>query len=406
MKHSKSDVNATYRVDEAFEIGITNDTVAVVTINGKNYTVVGGKVIILADELAAGHYIVTATIYESDKYVGNVTSKEFDIIKNDEEIVSVVANDTVMFGNETTIVVTMANVTDGTVIIEVNGVNYTVAIINKVATLSVALPVGKYNATAYFLGDYKYNKVNKTSAEFEVVNQTVPSVVINAPATVEVENDLEFTVTYTGNATLVVKVNGKVITPTGDKYVVRMNATGNYTITAEAEANNYYYAASDDAVVSVYKHAAEIANVEVPSVDTLVGNDVTIKVTMGNVSSGKVLIEVAGHNYTVDINSNVAELTVALPVGNYTAKAYFLGDDKYNATELANATVFEVYGKQNATVEIIAGTVVEIENNFTFTVTNSTPVVVTVNGKVIPLKDGKYTFEATTAGEYEIIAMM
>ena len=75
---------------------------------------------------------------------------------------------------------------------------------------------------------------------------------------------------------------------------------------------------------------------------------------MANVTSGKVLIEVGGYNYTVDIVSNVATLTVALPVGEYSAKAYFLGDDKYNASELSNDTKFTILGKQNATV-IITG---------------------------------------------------
>ena len=52
---------------------------------------------------------------------------------------------------------------------------------------------------------------------------------------------------------------------------------------------------------------------------------------MANVNNGTLLIEVANHNYTVEIVNKVANLTVALPIGNYTAKAYFIEDDKYNA---------------------------------------------------------------------------
>ena len=48
--------------------------------------------------------------------------------------------------------------------IEVNGYNYTVEIKNGVAKLVVALPIGKYNATAYYYGD---NKFNATTGKFQ-----------------------------------------------------------------------------------------------------------------------------------------------------------------------------------------------------------------------------------------------
>ena len=94
-----------------------------------------------------------------------------------------------------------------------------------------------------------------------------------------------------------------------------------------------------------------------------------------------------------------------MPEGEYTAHAYFLGDDKYNATDLANATAFNVVAKQNATVIINAADVVEVEGKLVFTVTNSTPVVVTINGVVYtPDADGKYTFDADVVGNYTIVA--
>ena len=48
--------------------------------------------------------------------------------------------------------------------------------------------------------------------------------------------------------------------------------------------------------------------------------------------------------------------------------------------------------------------VVEIDGQLVFNVTNSTPVVVTINGEVIPLVNGNYTFDAKVAGNYTIIA--
>ena len=116
---------------------------------------------------------------------------------------------------------------------------------------------------------------------------------------------------------------------------------------------------------------------------------------MANSETGKVLIEVNGYNYTVAINSDhKAVLTVALPAGNYTAHAYYLGDDKYNATDKTSAK-FNVTAKENATVIINADKVVVIDGKLVFNVTNSTPVVVTINDVVYtPDANGNYTFDA------------
>ena len=86
----------------------------------------------------------------------------------------------------------------------------------------------------------------------------------------------------------------------------------------------------------------------------MIGQNATIRVTMAGEETGNVLININGINYTAKIKDKIAILNVNLPVNDYTVNVSYMGDDKYNATELANATVFEVYGKQNATVEITA----------------------------------------------------
>ena len=317
------------------------------------------------------------------------------------------ATPSAVVGFNTTITVTMAGNETGKVIIEVNGYNYTAPINGNEAVLVIGLPVGKYNATVYYEGDANYNAtVNRTAAEFEVTGKTAPEVNITVEDfTVEIDNNITFTVDTNSNGNLTVKVNGvEVFAGADGKYHYNAAVAGNYTITAEVEGNDYYAPASNASdVITVYKHASDITSI-VSTPKVFEGKNTTITVTMTNVSSGKVMIEVGGHNYTVEIKDYKATLVVALPVGNYTAKAYFLGDDKYNATEFENATAFEVAAKQNATVEIVAGTVVEIENNLTFTVNNDTPVVVTVNGVEITPVNGVYTFEANAAGNYTIVA--
>ena len=91
--------------------------------------------------------------------------------------------------------------------------------------------------------------------------------------------------------------------------------------------------------------------VEADLISVVVGNVTTITVRMVNVTAGKVLIEVGDYNYTVDIDKQgVAVLDVVLPVGEYTPKAYYLGDDEHKASN-GTGNKFEVI-KLNTTMGI------------------------------------------------------
>ena len=181
---------------------------------------------------------------------------------------------------------------------------------------------------------------------------------------------------------------------------------GHYIVTATIAENDKYYANSTTKEFDIIKHNATIDSVVVHSVDVVVGKNATITVTMGNVTSGSVIIEVGGHNYTVPIVDNVAQLNVTLPAGDYSAKAYYLGDDKYNPVN-ATSVEFSVVDKTVAWVNITADSIIEIDNNLTFTVTTNSnaTLVVKVNGvEVVKGADGKYRFNGTVAGNYTITA--
>ena len=196
---------------------------------------------------------------------------------------------------------------------------------------------------------------------------------------------MTFTVTTNSNATLVVKVNGvEVVKGADGKYRFNGTVAGNYTITAEVAENDYYTAAENSTVFTVYKHASEIESVVVTPVTAVDGHNTAITVTMANAETGSVLIEVNGLNYTVPIKEGVATLTVTLPVGDYTAKVYYPGDDKYNATN-AVSDVFHVINKTVAWVNITADSIIEIDNNLTFTVTTNSNATLVVKVNVLKL---------------------
>ena len=103
-----------------------------------------------------------------------------------------------------------------------------------------------------------------------------------------------------------------VVVPLGADGKYRFDKTGVagvYTIVARSNETDGYYAGFDSTTFTVFKHAAVIDSVVVPTVNTTVGQSVTVTVTMGNVSSGKVIIVIGGHEYAAEIGSgNVAVL--------------------------------------------------------------------------------------------------
>ena len=326
-----------------------------VTVNG-NATIKG--------KLEIGNNTVSVVYEGNENYTGSESGRIIEIVKITTDL-TVEATPEVVVGKNTTIIVTMTNVTSGKVIIEVNGYNYTVDINSSgVAKLVVALPVGEYTAHAYYLGDDQHEASDNISNRFTVLNKTAPVVTIDDVHDIEIDTNLTFTVTTNSNATLVVKVNGVVVEVGADgKYHFNGTVAQLYNITASVAENDYYFAASNSTTFVAYKHASEIASVVAAPEIVFVGKNTTITVTMANGETGKVIIEVNGHNYTVTINNeHKAVLTVALPVGNYTAHAYYLGDDKYNVTDKTSAE-FSVSDKRNATILINAAEIVEIENN-------------------------------------------
>ena len=317
--------NTTYTVGTGINITVSSNSSAPVnvTINGVEYSVGANGVVLDNVTLAPGHYIVTARVDANDNYTANATSVEFDVVKTNSVISNIaVPTGDIPVGQNVTVNVTMGNVESGKLLIEIGGHNYTVDIVDYVANLTVALPAGTYNATAYFLGDGKYNATH-------------------------LANTTEF---------------------------------------------------------SVVKTNAVISSVIVPTATIDAGLNATIRVIMQNIQSGKVLIEVNNHNYTVDIVDYEAELNVTLPVGRYNATAYYLEDEKYNAASLANLTnEIVVVGKLDPVIIItVHGDIHYVGENVTITATSydGADITILVNGT--PLIDGKYL--VPEVGTYNVTA--
>ena len=142
--------------------------------------------------------------------------------------------------------------------------------------------------------------------------------------------------------------------------------------------------------------------VEASPISVVLGNVTTITVRMVNVTTGKVLIEIGNYNYTVDIKQGVAVLDVILPVGEYTPKAYYLGDDEHKASN-GTGNKFEVI-KLNTTMGITVKDIVYGQvANITVTINNAATGYITIRindtkSITLPVVEGKVNWIVSGLG--------
>ena len=320
--------------------GVNNaplDTNIIVTVNGKNYIVaiVNGKGTFHADKLAAGSYNFNARFAGSNNYNEVSDSGKFNVYKVDSAIDVAVSD--INVGEDAVISVKLADDATGEVVITVNGEDYTAAIENGVASVTVSdLKAGDFTVAVKYAGDNNYNGATG-SAEFSVLKIT-PDMDVTVDSAVFGE-DLTVVVVLPADATgeVVITVNGKdysVVIENGvaSATVPGINA-GYYTIVVKYAGDNNYNAVDVTKGVNVAKADAAL-NVIINNVDY--GNVFTVNAVLTGVNNapltGDVIVTVNGKDYTVNVVNGKGNVTgVKLAAGSYDFTAKFAGDNNYNA---------------------------------------------------------------------------
>ena len=315
---------------------LTGDVI--VTVNGKEYTVevaADGKGIATGDKLAARTYGFAAVWAGNDNYNIVTENGDFKVNKVDSSID--VAVDTIDFGEDAVISVKLADDATGEVVITVNGEDYTAAIENGVASVTVSdLEAGDFTVAVKYAGDNNYNGATG-SAEFSVLKIT-PDMDVTVDSAVFGE-DLTVVAVLPADATgeVVITVNGKdysVVIENGvaSATVPGINA-GYYTIVVKYAGDNNYNAVDVTKGVNVAKADAAL-NVIINNVDY--GNVFTVNAVLTGVNNapltGDVIVTVNGKDYTVNVVNGKGNVTgVKLAAGSYDFTAKFAGDNNYNA---------------------------------------------------------------------------
>ena len=391
-----------------------------VTVNGKDYTetVVNGVANVKVTDLKAGTYDVAVKYSGDNNYNAAVAASSFTVSKVDSTM-DVTVND-IVFGGDLIVDAVLPDDATGEVVITVNGVDYSVPIVDGKATGTIGgLAAGDYTVTVKYAGDDKYVGVEITEGVNVAKAQPVLGVVI---ADVDYGNGfvIEATLTGVNNAPLSGNV---IVTVAGKEYIVEVTdgkgiftgdklAAGTYGFAAAWAGNDNYNAVVENGDFKVNKIDSTVA---VNADDIKVGENVTVTVNVPTDATGDVIIIVDGVDYTVAIENGKAVKTIAnLKANDYTVTVKYSGDNNYNAnqntTEFTvskisdynmNITVPEFKEGVNSTINVVlpkdaTGTVtVEIGGkNYTANVTDG------VANVIIPgLGVGDYNITTTYSGD-------
>ena len=390
-------VGAVYYVGENIEITLTtvNSTDLTVTINGKPYTISGGKVTIVGG-LAAGNYTVNAILAGNENYTGSNDTESFKVEKLQSELT---INVTDITADQTeTIKVNVTAGATGSVIIRVDGKDYYAEIDGQYATLKLDnLTSGKHSVEVKYMGDEKYNE-STGQATFNVtklassVNVTVENITVGDVAAVKIT----VTTNATGNVTIQI---GNEYTTTvgvvdGEMVVIVPGLTvGDKTVNVTYYGDRVFLPSNATSDFTVGKTTAAI--------DLVVGNVTygeNVPVTIFVNGTGNVTIEVEGVAViaTPTINNGKVEYNIpSLPAGNYTLKVTYNGDG--NITSTTAQAKFEV-AKADPVITVEVKDIVYGDVEYIVITSNAAGTVnVTVNGKTIevPLNNGHAVLRAS-----------
>ena len=383
-----------------------------VTVNGKDYTetVVNGVANVKVTDLKAGTYDVAVKYSGDNNYNAAVATSSFTVSKVDSTM-DVTVND-IVFGGDLTVDAVLPDDATGEVVITVNGVDYSVPIVDGKATGTIGgLAAGDYTVTVKYAGDDKYVGVEITEGVNVAKAQPVLGVVI---ADVDYGNGFVIEATLTGvnsaplSGNVIVTVAGKEYTvkvtdgkgiATGDKL-----AAGTYAFAAAWAGDDNYNIVTENGDFKVNKIDSSVA-VNVNNIK--VGEELTITVNVPSDATGDVTVSVDGKEYKVAIENGKAVKTISgLKADDYTVTVKYAGDNNYNAAVAASSfTVSKVDSTMDVTVnDIVFGGDLTVDAVLPDDATGE--VVITVNGVdySVPIVDGKATgtIGGLAAGDYTV----
>ena len=338
----------------------------IVTVAGKEYTVkvTDGKGIATGDKLAAGTYAFAAVWAGDDNYNIVTENGDFKVNKIDSSVVVNVNN--IKVGEDAVISVKLASDATGEVVITVNGEDYTAAIENGVASVTVSdLKAGDYTVTVKYSGDNNYNEAN-ADAEFSVSKISDYNMDISVPEIKEgVNSTIGVDLPKDATGTVTVEIDGKkytanVIDGTANVIVSGLSA-GDYNITTVYSGDAKYDSMTKKGNVTVIPNIN--VNLDVSDVEMFY-HDGTRLIAKLTDFQGKPIV-----NATIYFSINGVTYAKTTDANGTASMGLNLDSNVYPVTVTYNGSAFYSKISKNITVtinsSIIADDLVKMYQNAT-----------------------------------------
>jgi uncharacterized coiled-coil protein SlyX len=207
------------------------------------------------------------------------------------------------------------------------------------------LDVGKYTLNVTTNVDENHNNVTKSATITIIKTTPLMNVTVEPTENITAKDNPTLAIQLPSDATgeIVVKVNGKKVQDSSANETITINlnnAPGDYVVEVIYSGDKNYESDSKTKEFTISKAETTIT---AKQIDFVEGNASKIEVTVPNVESGIVLVDVEGKKFYGDINKGKTNITLeGLPEGNYTANIKFFGDEIYKeATCTASVKVSE-----------------------------------------------------------------
>ena len=362
-------------------VDVDNDVVFVV--NGTPYPnvkVLNGVAELTIPNLDVGEYQVIAIYPNDDKYQYKTNMTSFHVKPTDNWILNITV-EAHTYGQDTIFNVTLPQNVTKNINLTIEGVNYTVTLINGTGNLTLNnISGGLHTVVASYEGDGRYPaKTNSTLFYIERAQSTVDLT----------QNGRTITATVTANATGYVKfiVNGKeqrIKIENGNATWANALINGNNTVVAIYEGDINFTDSNNNTNFTV---SLEKSSINVTATNVTYGNASVITVKVPTVQTGYVTVVVNNGTDIINVilpipaNGEIKLDASGLNVGEYTVNVIYLGDNVYDVSQ--NSTTFKIT-KANLTASVVAQNV---------TVAQDTEFIITVlndfHGKVKIEVDGK-----------------
>ena len=357
----------------------------------QTYTIKKGQLIL--ENLETGVYTIIVSYEGDDEYEASSNSSTFHVVKNMDYIINIKS------------IVTTNGVVNITAVGDFNNSEIGGRFEFLLPGNQVLRPfLNKDNKTWWFMYYFGGEGVYDVKGQYIGFNQIT---VNNGTVTIKAINStyeikLDVTVaSYASNTTIKVTVPGELkdnvnLTIDGISYTIKIadNGTGVLNISTLSAGNHYiqatsgneFYATKTNSTMIVVPKATPSVIVDAPAT-IAPGNNVTITVSVLNVSEGYVTVIINGKETTLAVGSEgnaTLNITDVQP-GQYNISAKFFGNDNFT----------EAQTKENATLNVplfdasisVINITVSDNNNVTITVkVNKADATGTVN---ITLPDGK-----------------